>query len=66
MTFCTWDKFACMVPQMHEQINDQLKPCVDYRKSDKDRIRPTYSVTDVPPWYLCVFLAIQVSVILLY
>ncbi|KAK9531800.1 hypothetical protein VZT92_011205 [Zoarces viviparus] len=26
---------------------------------DEDGNKPTYCVTDVPPWYLCIFLAIQ-------
>ncbi|XP_047428964.1 solute carrier family 23 member 1-like isoform X1 [Mugil cephalus] len=33
--------------------------CVSSCVSDKDRNKPTYCVTDVPPWYLCIFLAIQ-------
>ncbi|XP_070705172.1 solute carrier family 23 member 1-like isoform X1 [Pempheris klunzingeri] len=27
--------------------------------AEEDRNKPTYCVTDVPPWYLCIFLAIQ-------
>ncbi|XP_049914395.1 solute carrier family 23 member 1-like isoform X1 [Epinephelus moara] len=27
--------------------------------TEEDRNKPTYCVTDVPPWYLCIFLAIQ-------
>lgn len=30
--------------------------------TEEDRNKPTYCVTDVPPWYLCIFLAIQVGV----
>lgn len=32
------------------------------RETEEDRNKPTYCVTDVPPWYLCIFLAIQVGV----
>ncbi|XP_068433603.1 solute carrier family 23 member 1-like [Clinocottus analis] len=28
-------------------------------ESEEDRNKPTYCVTDVPPWYLCMFLAMQ-------
>ncbi|XP_020789342.2 solute carrier family 23 member 1-like [Boleophthalmus pectinirostris] len=28
-------------------------------EEEEDRNKPTYCVTDVPPWYLCVFLALQ-------
>uniref|UniRef100_A0A3Q2PWP2 Solute carrier family 23 member 1-like n=1 Tax=Fundulus heteroclitus TaxID=8078 RepID=A0A3Q2PWP2_FUNHE len=27
--------------------------------AEEDRNKPTYCVTDVPPWYLCIFLAFQ-------
>lgn len=29
------------------------------RETEEDRNKPTYCVTDVPPWYLCIFLAVQ-------
>ncbi|XP_030577694.1 solute carrier family 23 member 1-like [Archocentrus centrarchus] len=49
---------------MEEQVNDQLKgnadkTCGSDSVAEEDRNKPTYCVTDVPPWYLCIFLAIQ-------
>uniref|UniRef100_A0A3Q0R1Q9 Solute carrier family 23 member 1-like n=1 Tax=Amphilophus citrinellus TaxID=61819 RepID=A0A3Q0R1Q9_AMPCI len=47
-----------------KQVNDQLKgnadkTCGSDSVAEEDRNKPTYCVTDVPPWYLCIFLAIQ-------
>ncbi|KAF7231312.1 solute carrier family 23 member 1 isoform X2 [Nothobranchius furzeri] len=49
---------------MDEQNNDQLKTktdksCKVHRTTDMDKNKPAYCVTDVPPWYLCIFLAVQ-------
>nr|XP_004542218.2 solute carrier family 23 member 1 [Maylandia zebra] len=43
-----------------ERVNDHLKgKACKTSETDGDRNKPTYCVTDVPPWYLCIFLAIQ-------
>ncbi|XP_039872835.1 solute carrier family 23 member 2-like [Simochromis diagramma] len=45
---------------MDEQVNDHLKgKACKTSETDGDGNKPTYCVTDVPPWYLCIFLAIQ-------
>ncbi|KAL3979974.1 protein-lysine 6-oxidase [Sarotherodon galilaeus] len=42
------------------QVDDHLKgKACKTSETDGDRNKPTYCVTDVPPWYLCIFLAIQ-------
>lgn len=53
---------------MEEQVNNQLKgnagkTCGSDSVAEEDRNKPTYCVTDVPPWYLCIFLALQVGLI---
>lgn len=51
-----------------EEDNDQLKTNVPADKTRGSSCatqtavnQPTYIVTDVPPWYLCIFLAFQVG-----
>lgn len=49
--------------EMDEAVSDEAtgkkhRPRSEEEK-DRDRNKPTYCVTDVPPWYLCLFLALQ-------
>ncbi|XP_044185732.1 solute carrier family 23 member 1-like [Thunnus albacares] len=56
--------FICICQQPNEQVTDQpgenvVKTHGGSCEVEEDRNKPTYCVTDVPPWYLCIFLAIQ-------
>ncbi|XP_029985119.1 solute carrier family 23 member 1-like [Sphaeramia orbicularis] len=49
---------------VEEHVNDLPREKERERRrssftSEDDQYKPTYCVTDVPPWYLCIFLAIQ-------
>lgn len=44
------------------ELEDPEKKSPDISSSSEDRNKLAYFVTDAPPWYLCIFLAIQVSV----
>uniref|UniRef100_A0A8C7XL74 Solute carrier family 23 member 1-like n=1 Tax=Oryzias sinensis TaxID=183150 RepID=A0A8C7XL74_9TELE len=48
-----------MDEQVIGQLSGQPKTNDVKFKEDVDRNKPTYCVTDVPSWYLCIFLAIQ-------
>ncbi|KAL3052797.1 hypothetical protein OYC64_005341 [Pagothenia borchgrevinki] len=41
------------------QRGEEGKTCGSSCVTEEDRNKPTYCVTDVPPWYLCIFLAMQ-------
>uniref|UniRef100_A0A8C6WRB5 Solute carrier family 23 member 1 n=1 Tax=Neogobius melanostomus TaxID=47308 RepID=A0A8C6WRB5_9GOBI len=55
---CMWS--ACCL-QMDELVSDEAtgKHRPRSEAEERDRNKPTYYVTDVPPWYLCIFLAFQ-------
>uniref|UniRef100_A0A8C6TVR0 Solute carrier family 23 member 2 n=1 Tax=Neogobius melanostomus TaxID=47308 RepID=A0A8C6TVR0_9GOBI len=51
---------VCMSLQMDEPVRDEATGKHSQKGSEeRDRNKPTYCVTDVPPWYLCIFLAFQ-------
>ncbi|XP_029281726.1 solute carrier family 23 member 1-like [Cottoperca gobio] len=44
---------------VNHQRGKEGKTCGRSSVTEEDRNKPTYCVTDVPPWYLCIFLAAQ-------
>lgn len=56
-----------MMLQMDEQGTDRPKDKEGKTHAiisiPEDRNKLIYCVTDVPPWYLCIFLAIQVGAV---
>ncbi|KAH0616793.1 hypothetical protein JD844_028186 [Phrynosoma platyrhinos] len=49
--YCSFHQVGATVPDREER----------HKRHVKDGNRLAYTVTDIPPWYLCIFLGIQVD-----